>query len=299
MCDMLPTKPKGASITFNAVIFIDNYRAVALTPALLVTNPGGEREQRAAVIRAFKAAVVLRRKICQDTEEKLKLCKNKKLERLELKKLALPDISSVASSVPNVPTARLEFGIEEQVNTVSFGSFIYYARTWWGKRILIKCTRRYSRTLHELCAAHGHAPKLLGFEQVSGGWLVVAMEYVEGVSLYRKQVYHQKWRESLEQMVQIFHAEGLVHGDLRDANLFILDADETKAMILDFDWGGKEGEVHFPTPYLHWDLGVTGSRNLTIRIEDDDRTLKTALRKYQEVGHVTIDDPLSPRTAQV
>jgi tRNA A-37 threonylcarbamoyl transferase component Bud32 len=110
------------------------------------------------------------------------------------------------------------------------------------------------------------------------------MEYLEGTTLYRKLANHQKWKEGLEQMVRKFHAEGLVHGDLRDANLFILDVDKTKAMILDFDWGGKEGEVRFPTPYLHCDLGVTGDRDLTIKAGDDVRTLEKALGQYRELG---------------
>ena len=37
-----------------------------------------------------------------------------------------------------------------------------------------------------------------------------------------------------------FHLEGLVHGDLRDANIL---CKEEYVMLLDFDCGGKDGEV--------------------------------------------------------
>jgi hypothetical protein len=45
--------------------------------------------------------------------------------------------------------------------------------------ILIKFVRRYSTELHQICAKSGHAPLILTFEQLPGGWFAVAMEYIE------------------------------------------------------------------------------------------------------------------------
>ncbi|KIM52792.1 hypothetical protein SCLCIDRAFT_63065, partial [Scleroderma citrinum Foug A] len=68
------------------------------------------------------------------------------------------------------------------------------------------------------------------------------------------------------------HNEGFVHGDLRDAN--ILSGDDGCVKLVDFDWGGRDGEVSYPTPRLNREL-VDGrsSEGLRIMKADDLRIL--------------------------
>ena len=41
-----------------------------------------------------------------------------------------------------------------------------------------------------------------------------------------------------------FHEKDLVHSDLRDVNII---CENDSMMLVDFDWGGKERDVSYPT----------------------------------------------------
>ena len=78
-----------------------------------------------------------------------------------------------------------------------------------------------------------------------------------------------------------FHKDNLVRGDLRDANI-ICKGDSV--MLVDFDWGGKDGEASYPTPNLNNEL-LQGrvSTDLVIRKADDRRVLTQTLAKLMNV----------------
>ena len=83
--------------------------------------------------------------------------------------------------------------------------------------------------------------------------------------------------DELEDLVGSFHTEGLVHGDLRDANIICKGNSVT---LIDFDRGGKDGQVSFPTVCLNDELKegrLPG--NLRITKEDDLRVLRKTLAK--------------------
>ena len=48
-----------------------------------------------------------------------------------------------------------------------------------------------------------------------------------------------------------FHVEGLVHGDLQAVNIL---CKEDSMWLIDFDWGGKDGEAFYPTANLNDEL---------------------------------------------
>lgn len=82
--------------------------------------------------------------------------------------------------------------------------------------------------------------------------------------------------QQLRQLVSDFHEEGLVHGDLRHPNI-IIEGD--RVLLLDFDWGGREGEVSYPTARLCKELTEGRSHNgLKITKEDDKRILDATLK---------------------
>jgi hypothetical protein len=120
--------------------------------------------------------------------------------------------------------------------------------------------QEYSPEAHRFCALHGHAPELLAYERLPGGWGMVVMDVLEifrgeddAFSPRTKGSYHRfSWMsvqdiQPLEKAVTDFihelHAHGYVHGDLRDANLFArLGQDTTTTSdftILDFEWAGR------------------------------------------------------------
>ncbi|KAJ7078205.1 hypothetical protein C8R44DRAFT_553748, partial [Mycena epipterygia] len=48
--------------------------------------------------------------------------------------------------------------------------------------VLVKFSTLYCPTLHQFCHELGHAPKLLGYQHIPGGWHVVVMQYVQNAS---------------------------------------------------------------------------------------------------------------------
>jgi len=100
---------------------------------------------------------------------------------------------------------------------------------------------------------HGRAPALLAHQYLPGGWIGVAMEYIPDavpITLHKSISKHfELWKTDLQDLVTAFHNEGFVHGDLRDAS-----GNDGHVKVIDFDWGGKDGEVSYPTPKLNREL---------------------------------------------
>ena len=78
-----------------------------------------------------------------------------------------------------------------------------------------------------------------------------------------------------------FHEKDLVHSDLRDVNII---CENDSMMLVDFDWGGKEGDVSYPTLNLNAELlegRVTG--DLCIMKEDNRQVLKNTLARLMAI----------------
>ena len=117
----------------------------------------------------------------------------------------------------------------------------------------------------------------------------MAMEYIEpDISITKSAsdvltLHRDRWTEELKHLVGSFHAIDLVHDDLRDANIICKGE---KVMLIDFDWGGKVGEVFYPTLDLNPELleGRT-SDGFGITKDDDVRVLTMTLGKLCSVVH--------------
>ncbi|CAG8732401.1 1998_t:CDS:2, partial [Acaulospora colombiana] len=83
--------------------------------------------------------------------------------------------------------------------------------------------RPYGKEVHVHLAARDMAPHLYGISTVHG-------------------FVHQR----LEEILECLEAEGMVHGDFRMANIMLKIGEEEKAMLIDFDWAGRGGEVKYP-----------------------------------------------------
>jgi hypothetical protein len=84
--------------------------------------------------------------------------------------------------------------------------------------ILVKFVQHYSKDLHLHCAAMGHAPPLLGFQKLPGGWNMVVMEFMANykpLSTFTEQysMLSDLWT-MFRNLVDSFHKKNLVHGDL-------------------------------------------------------------------------------------
>ncbi|KAF8506859.1 hypothetical protein F5888DRAFT_1630006 [Russula emetica] len=149
---------------------------------------------------------------------------------------------------------RMGFQITQKLETGLEGRRLLYLATsdHNQEQILLKFSRRYSKDLHEFCASVDHAPELLAFERLPGGWFGVAMKYyplADRILESKRLCDHgETWLKDINNVVERFHAQGYVHGDLRPPN-FIVNGD--KLLLVDFDWGRKEGEATFPRRELH------------------------------------------------
>ncbi|KAH9019801.1 hypothetical protein EDB84DRAFT_1516332 [Lactarius hengduanensis] len=106
------------------------------------------------------------------------------------------------------------------------------------------------------------------------------MEYVAHDSdiVYLASRHWTRWNKDLTDLVQSFHDEGLVHGDLRNANFIVPRDDPGRIVLIDFDLGGHVGAILYHTRFLNDELtGGMEMTSLAITKELDDRVLREAL----------------------
>lgn len=143
---------------------------------------------------------------------------------------------------------------------------LYCGFTEADQPVVVKFVRSYSRDLHEHCASIDLAPPLLGFEKLAGDWFMVVMEYMKDFETLSTLRDHASFRRTVMELVRSFHDLGFVHGDMRDSNLLVR-VDEKDLKLIDFDWGGKEGEVRYPVLInnytVHRPLDVVGGQLIT------------------------------------
>ncbi|KAF5365376.1 hypothetical protein D9757_012131 [Collybiopsis confluens] len=117
--------------------------------------------------------------------------------------------------------------------------------------VVVKFAHRYGEVGHRLLAEAGLAPRLYycAFEKSVGMWVVV-MQYVPG------RICHGPLLEgegsSLQQAINLLHAQDLVFGDLREPNV-IISKPKRSVCLVDFEWCGScedtqgRGRVRYPT----------------------------------------------------
>ncbi|KAG1748849.1 uncharacterized protein EDB91DRAFT_1334340 [Suillus paluster] len=127
-----------------------------------------------------------------------------------------------------------------------------------GRKICIKFVRHYSREAHDFCAGKGHAPNLIAYNTLAGGWNMVVMDVLDiddGRSAQRPGSYRllsamavsdrQPLKEAITSLIKKLHAVGYVHGDLRDMNFAVRDNNKD-FMLLDFNWAGLTEKARYP-----------------------------------------------------
>ena len=261
----------GPYVAFHGVIFLGKFRTVSLTPMLSCMASGSEGKDREALYAAFSGALDLLHCIDKDVQHFKDITPT--FPHADRK---FPYISEL----PKNPATneKLQFRILTRYPHMQDYRHLYIAEIS-GKEIIVKFTRRYSIELHAFCAERGHAPGILGFGPIPGGWFGIAMDYMSqsaNPSLSpRLADLRNKWIGDLQELMNSFHENGLVHGDLREPNLI---CDGNKIMIVDFDWGGQAGMTSYPCGNLNPELtdGRT-SDDGKITIADDIRTLGNTL----------------------
>ncbi|KAF5321818.1 hypothetical protein D9619_002180 [Psilocybe cf. subviscida] len=131
------------------------------------------------------------------------------------------------------------------------------------ERIVVKFVQRYCADLHRLLADNNLAPALRYCGKIDGStayparWKMVVMDYAPGRPSYKDDMHKQRHvRRAVLSAVKVAHDQGFVCGDVRPPNVLVQGLDDIK--LIDFDWGGKEGEVYYPVRMTHglWARGM-------------------------------------------
>ncbi|KAF8339189.1 uncharacterized protein EI90DRAFT_2908180 [Cantharellus anzutake] len=267
----------GPYVTFYAIIFLQQWRVVPLTPALSCVATACEGADRRALYAAF--AGTLRLLSCIDEDAK-RFADTP--PTIELADPMFPYISTVRKHERT--DEEIQFRIIRRHPPESDYRLLYIAETIPDRnQIFLKFTRSYSIPLHVFCASRGHAPAIVGSQSLPGGWLVIAMEYLSSSvppsDSPNLTLFCDQWIADLQALMQAFHDDGLVHGDLREPNIL---CDGEKLMLIDFDWGGKLGQACYPDAPLCSELtdGRTHT-DLMITKDDDVRVLQNTLKKLE------------------
>ena len=266
-----------------------NMRVIQLTPMLPFATPVDDERSRRSLFLAFKAASIVLSKIKADVQRLVQETPPK--IPLELRKL--PSVTGIKAYPAASPSSRIDFTLEGRYDTEVEYRNLYHARVDSTKQeIYVKFTRQYSSDLHDFCAARGLAPKLLGLERLPGGWFAVAMEKIDTVPLEKIQPPEftmgllGTWKKDIEKLVEDFHQQDLVHGDLRLANFIFTKDTPCRMLVVDFDWGGKAGEVYFPSVELNSELytqdGQRDRLDWPITKEHDKAVLAEAFKQLEE-----------------
>ncbi|PKC57638.1 hypothetical protein RhiirA1_352806 [Rhizophagus irregularis] len=153
-----------------------------------------------------------------------------------------------------------------------------HTRTIWkakradGKLIVVKFASKYNIQGHNICAEHNLAPQLLyssDDEEVKalGGFKMVIMEYICGIPLDQKYLKDEikpqscvSIIEDVKKAIDLLHEKDFVFGDLRAPNVLIVDTnDGQRAVLVDFDWCGKDKLDEYPSSMnkkIQWPIGA-------------------------------------------
>ncbi|KAI9508512.1 hypothetical protein F5148DRAFT_1375789 [Russula earlei] len=270
----------GPYVMFFGIIFLKPlWRIVSLTPMLSCILSAVNGDDRQQLYAAFYAALDLSRRI--DDEALLFINGATAMSLAPHPSTRLPYISALTKWGDS---GEIRFRIVELYPETQDYRHLYIARLDNDKEIIVKFSQRYSIELHQFCASRGHAPKILGFERLPGGFFAIAMEYIfpsETLnSAPNRAHFCDKWSQDLWILMESFHEAGFVHGDLREPNIL---CDGENVMLLDFDWGGKAGDAQYPTGRLIKELtfGRAEDANSIITTNDDRRVLRNTLDRFK------------------
>ena len=124
-----------------------------------------------------------------------------------------------------------------------------------GRRVIVKFAQRYGEDAHRVLDRDGVAPKLLGVDELPGGWKMITMELLspdKWISLEElSKEMRQQYRDKIEKAVSNLHKDGQVHGDVRACNILVPKSgneNDIQVKIIDFDEAGPPGTTVYP-PY--------------------------------------------------
>jgi hypothetical protein len=145
---------------------------------------------------------------------------------------------------------------------------------------------QYGEEVHRVLGDAKMAPDLFGVSRVEGGPTMIVMNMLDESwqTLYTFAQRNSRWtaegvksaiRKRLEEILMKLEGEGFVHGDFRANNIMVKPGEEGSAMVIDFDWAGKGGQVHYPLDCNHSGIRWPGEAGSAISLSHDRAMLET------------------------
>ncbi|KAJ7594347.1 hypothetical protein C8J56DRAFT_776574 [Mycena floridula] len=173
------------------------------------------------------------------------------------------------TSYRDITQKTVEF-IYQGVLETDTACVVFLARTVTSTAIVVKFVQSYGEEAHTLLAEQGLAPKLLYCGDIGdggagyGGLKMVVMEYVNGqtaAQVFGTNKLSRDVTNDVNKAIGLLHQNGMVFGDLRRPNIMVIEdaEDHFRAKLIDFDWAGTAGQVHYPvhlSRHQHWADGV-------------------------------------------
>jgi hypothetical protein len=281
----------GPVLTVSGAVFTDKFICQRLTPDALFLGPrhttvGGrtpldEGQQKVAqLIRALKKGLDNLKEFYQTLEQP-------DLERKHFP--SAPQFHSYHDLVTG-ETCRLIYRerlLPEYPEKAVFKATAVGPN--WEKDVVVKFTRRYGVDGHTKLAALSLAPPLRFCRRVETvGMLVVIMDYVNVDGMEQGDL-PEKWKNGLEEGLQVLHRSNLVFGDLRLPNLLLHNGG---IQFIDFDWCGEEGVARYPGDLCGHGWHPDVKRNGLMKKEHDIYMLQKLRVLKRRAG----DDVTSVRT---
>ena len=184
------------------------------------------------------------------------------------------------------------------------------------KKVIVKFAEKYGEEAHRLLAEHLLAPQLHFCKRTLCGLWMIVMDRAEGQDAYtlfpgEPPDYVKK---DVDRAIQLLHQHDFVHGEICMSNILVVkrprsqqqvaaptststeekviemdandsDSETHGAVLVDFDWTGKDGETNYP-PLRSWYKepvpGVNGGKDL-VRLgkmrKEHDRFM------FERLGH--------------
>ena len=114
----------------------------------------------------------------------------------------------------------------------------------------------YGVGVHRFLAERDFAPQLLGectlegcptiyvMERLDDSWVTLAA-WSEETDAIKRSLVHPRIHSQLTKIIGLLEGGRFVHGDLRATNVMI-KKDSYQLKVVDFDWAGQAGQVHYP-----------------------------------------------------
>ncbi|KAG8915152.1 hypothetical protein FRC00_007247, partial [Tulasnella sp. 408] len=148
--------------------------------------------------------------------------------------------------------------------------------------VKVRVARRYCAQGHQLLSDHDLAPKLRHWETSAEGWIIVVMNALPEKSLEStpESRISERVLRDIESALRLLHGKYFVF-DLRRSYIIPFQRkgrdgrSEGGAMLVDFDWAGKDGVQRYPLGMNvddKWPQGVQGGK--IMKLDHDIAMLK-------------------------